>query len=90
MLSDFFRRHQRIRAGRSSLDIVLNHSDLPLAIPALESVGFLFRQSSGVTMFLDGKDAKARDAVHVVIAGENEQSKKRPSACFGYDFGWAY
>jgi len=52
------------------VDIVLNRSDLPLAIPALESVGFLFRQAAGVTMFLDGKDAKARDAVHVVFAGE--------------------
>lgn len=52
------------------VDIVLNRSDLPLAIPALESAGFLFRQSAGVTMFLDGKEAKARDAVHVVFAGE--------------------
>ncbi len=52
------------------MDIVLNRSDLPLAIPALESVGFLFRQSAGVTMFLDGKEAKARDAVQVVFAGE--------------------
>ena len=52
------------------VDIVLNRSDLPLAISALESVGFLFRQAAGVTMFLDGKEAKARDAVHVVFAGE--------------------
>ena len=52
------------------VDIVLNRSDLPLAIPALESAGFLFRQAAGVTMFLDGKEAKARDAVHVVFAGE--------------------
>lgn len=52
------------------VDIVLNRSDLPLAISALESAGFLFRQAAGVTMFLDGKEAKARDAVHVVFAGE--------------------
>jgi hypothetical protein len=36
----------------------------------LESAGFIFRQAAGVTMFLDGPNAKARDAVHVVFAGE--------------------
>jgi len=39
-------------------------------VVALEDVGFLFRQSAEVTMFLDGPEAKARDAVHVVFAGE--------------------
>jgi hypothetical protein len=52
------------------VDIILNRSDLPDAIKSLEAVGFLFRESAGVTMFLDGPDAKARDAVHVVFAGE--------------------
>jgi hypothetical protein len=44
-------------------------SDLDRAIPALEAEGFIYRRSAGVTMFLDGPDAKARDAVHVVFAG---------------------
>ncbi len=52
------------------VDIILNRSDLPVAITALESAGFIYRKSAGVTMFLDGPDAKARDAVHVVFAGE--------------------
>ena len=52
------------------VDIILNRSDLPLAIEALESNGFIFRQAAGVSMFLDGPKAKARDAVHVVFAGE--------------------
>ena len=52
------------------VDIVLNRADLPRAIAALESAGFIFRQTAGVTMFLDGPDAKARDAVHVVFSGE--------------------
>ena len=52
------------------VDIILNRSDLPLAIEALESNGFIFRQAAGVSMFLDGPNAKARDAVHVVFAGE--------------------
>ena len=32
--------------------------------------GFIFRKSAGITMFLDGPDAKPRDAVHVVFSGE--------------------
>jgi hypothetical protein len=36
----------------------------------LETAGFIYRHSAGVTMFLDGPGAKARDAVHVVFAGE--------------------
>jgi hypothetical protein len=52
------------------VDIILNRADLPRAIQALESAGFHYRHSAGVTMFLDGPNAKARDAVHVVFAGE--------------------
>lgn len=52
------------------VDIILNESDLERAIPVLGSVGFIYRRSAGVTMFLDGPDAKARDAVHVLFAGK--------------------
>lgn len=52
------------------VDIILNRSELPKAIDALATRGFIFRQAAGVTMFLDGPNAKARDAVHVVFAGE--------------------
>ena len=52
------------------VDIILNRTDIPRAIVALEPHGFIFRQAAGVSMFLDGPDAKARDAVHVVFAGE--------------------
>jgi hypothetical protein len=52
------------------VDIILNESDLERAIKALEAEGFLYRRAAGVTMFLDGPDAKARDAVHVVFAGK--------------------
>lgn len=51
------------------VDIILNETDLDRAIPALEAEGFIYRRSAGITMFLDGPDAKARDAVHVVFAG---------------------
>jgi hypothetical protein len=52
------------------VDIILNESDLESAIPALATQGFIFRQAAGVTMFLDGPQAKARDAVHVIFAGK--------------------
>lgn len=52
------------------VDIILNESDLDRAIAALEAEGFIYSRSAGVTMFLDGPDAKARDAVHVVFAGK--------------------
>ncbi len=32
--------------------------------------GFVRRHVAGMELFLDGPDAKARDAVHVVMAGE--------------------
>ena len=52
------------------VDIILNESDLDRAIAALEQVGFIYRRAASVSMFLDGPDAKARDAVHVVFAGK--------------------
>ncbi len=50
--------------------IALRRSDLPKAIEVLEAAGFVYRHSSGIDMFLDGPGAKARDAVHVLFAGE--------------------
>ncbi len=52
------------------VDIILNEPDLPRAKEVLSAHGFIYKQSAGVTMFLDGPDAKARDAVHVVFAGK--------------------
>ena len=52
------------------VDILLRRSDLDAASTALEAVGFRRRHVKGIDMFLDGPDAKARDAVHVVFAGE--------------------
>jgi hypothetical protein len=52
------------------VDLIINRSDLPRAIEALEAAGFIYRHAGGIDMFLDGADAKARDAVHIVFAGE--------------------
>jgi hypothetical protein len=47
---------------------------LPAAQQALAAAGFVYHQSFGVDMFLDGPDARPRDAVHVVFAGEKVQA----------------
>jgi hypothetical protein len=52
------------------VDIILNEPDLDRAILALEAEGFIYHRATGISMFLDGPDAKARDAVHVVFAGQ--------------------
>ena len=51
------------------VDIVLRRSDLEAAKIALADEGFIYKHSAGVDMFLDGPNAKARDAVHVIFAG---------------------
>ena len=55
------------------VDILIRRADLPAARTALERAGFIFRHVAGIDLFLDGPDAKARDAVHVVFAGEKVQ-----------------
>jgi hypothetical protein len=52
------------------IDLLLRRQDLDAAEQALASVGFLRRHARGIEMFLDGPDAKAGDAVHVLFAGE--------------------
>ncbi len=52
------------------VDIILNEPDLDRAIEVLSKVGFIFRRAAGMAMFLDGPEAKARDAVHVLFAGK--------------------
>lgn len=52
------------------VDILLNRTDLEAAKVAMESAGFVYRHVKSIDMFLDGPDAKARDAVHVIFAGE--------------------
>jgi len=50
--------------------IVLRRADLLAARAALEQAGFVYRHAASIDMFLDGPDAKARDAVHIVFAAE--------------------
>jgi hypothetical protein len=52
------------------VDILFRRGDLDAAERALAGVGFVRRHAAGIDMFLDGPDARFRDALHIVIAGE--------------------
>jgi len=52
------------------VDILIRRSDLDAAALALAPAGFVRRHVKGIDLFLDGPEAKARDAVHVVFALE--------------------
>ena len=58
-----------VRATRD-VDVLLRRSDFSAATVAMERSGFVYRHVKGIDMFLDGPNAKARDAVHVLFAGE--------------------
>ena len=56
------------------VDILLRRSDLEAAKAALTNAGFVYRHVKGIDMFLDGPNAKAASAVHVIFAGEKVRS----------------
>lgn len=57
------------------VDILLRRSDLPAATETLNKAGFVYRHAKGLDMFLDGPNARARDAVHIVFASEKVKSE---------------
>ncbi len=52
------------------VDLLIQRSDLDATKAALETKGYTYRRVAGVELFLDGSDAKARDAVQIIFAGE--------------------
>lgn len=60
------------------VDLLLRRADLPAAKRALARAGFVYQHAASLDMFLDGPKAKARDAVHLVFAGE----KVRPDSLY--------
>jgi hypothetical protein len=52
------------------VDLVVLRNDFNVVKDALHSVGFIYRHAARVDLFLDGPDAKARDAVHILFSGE--------------------
>lgn len=58
-----------VRSTRD-VDLLLRESDLDRATEALESVGFFRDQVMDVTVFLDGKEGKPSQGLHILLAGE--------------------
>ncbi|MCB1236648.1 MAG: hypothetical protein KDM91_16390 [Verrucomicrobiae bacterium] len=64
-----------VRATRD-VDLLVRRADMKAIESAMENAGFLHRTASilggngSIEMFLDGPGAKARDAVHLIFAGE--------------------
>ncbi len=52
------------------VDILIRREDLEATSKAFTAAGFIHRRSAGIEMFLDGPEAKARDAVHLIFANE--------------------
>src|SRR3954453_573264 len=57
------------------VDVLLRRSDWAAAVAAMERAGFKYRHVKSIDMFLDGLTAKARDAVHVLFAGEKVRAE---------------
>jgi hypothetical protein len=52
------------------VDLLIRRADLEATKAALEPAGFTYRHTASTDLFLDGPNAKARDAVHIIFAGE--------------------
>jgi hypothetical protein len=52
------------------VDVLIRRADLDSVKAALESAGFVYRHSAGLDVFLDGPEAKIREAVRIIFSGE--------------------
>jgi hypothetical protein len=58
------------------VDILVRRADLEEVKTVLEHVGFHYRHVRGVDLFLDGENARARDAVHIIFSGEKVRAEE--------------
>jgi len=52
------------------VDVMIQRADLEQVRKALEGAGFIYRRVAGIDLFLEDVEASARDAVHLIFAGE--------------------
>jgi hypothetical protein len=52
------------------VDILIARVDFDRARAALEAVGFVHSFTFGIDIFVDGPEGKAREALHIIFAGE--------------------
>jgi hypothetical protein len=65
----------------ADVDLLIRRNDLDSATAALTAAGFVRRHAAGIEMFLDGPNAKARDALHILFAGEKVRPEYAYPAC---------
>ncbi|MFN9718766.1 MAG: hypothetical protein ACK58L_08745 [Planctomycetota bacterium] len=70
------------------VNILLNRSDLPRATQVLEAAGLIDRHADHITMFLDGPNAGARDAVYLIFSGEKVRKADAYAASEINDATW--
>lgn len=58
-----------VRATRD-VDVLIAPEHLPDMRQAMEEAGFFYRETAGVTMFVEREDDSARNGVHVIVSGE--------------------
>lgn len=56
------------------VDLLVRRQDLEEIVRALESVGFIHQNVSGLDLFLDGPEGSVRSGIHIVFAGEKVRS----------------
>ncbi|MEM9883010.1 MAG: hypothetical protein AAF800_08850 [Planctomycetota bacterium] len=56
------------------VDLLVQRGDLNRIRLVLGEAGFVYRHARGLDMFLEGPQAKARDAVHLIYTGEKVQA----------------
>jgi len=81
---------ESVARNTRDVDLLIRREDFDRVQSALESAGFLYRHSSSLDIFLDGPDAKARDAIHVVFANEKvrpDESTTNPDVSDSEDAG---
>ncbi len=52
------------------VDLLIRRDDLDAVKTSLEPAGFRYRHTASIDMFLDGPDARPRDALHIIFANE--------------------
>jgi hypothetical protein len=62
------------------VDILIRRQDLEPAKQAMSAAGFIYRHAASIDIFLDGPDAKARDAVHILFANEKVRAEYAAAA----------
>ncbi len=54
----------------SDIDLLVRRADLGAIQTALAAIGFEYRHTAGLDLFLDGPGGKDRDGVHLIFDGE--------------------